>query len=64
MQLKEDSSGGRPTALKMISCVGTEEVDFSSPRLLQGKVENYLKDVIDTMIGTLKSVAQASFKNI
>lgn len=29
LTLKEDSSGGRPTALKMISCVGSEEVDFT-----------------------------------
>jgi len=32
--LKEEGGGGRPTALKMISCVGTEEVDFSQPRHL------------------------------
>lgn len=47
----------------MISCVGTEDVDFSAPLLLQGKVETYLGDVVDTMTGTLKNVANSSFKN-
>jgi hypothetical protein len=32
--------------------------------LLAGKVENYLQDVIDTMTGTLKEIANTSFKNI
>ena len=64
LTLKEDGSGGRPTALKMISCVGSEEVDFTQARLLAGKVENYLQDVIDTMTGTLKEIATTSFKNI
>lgn len=63
--LKEDNSAnGRPTANKMISCVGTEEVDFTIPLHLQGKVETYMGDVINTMTGTLKSVAEQSFKNI
>jgi dynein heavy chain len=32
----------RPTATEMISCVGIEEVKFTVPLHLEGKVENYL----------------------
>jgi len=46
--LKE--GGDRPTATEMISCVGFEQVSFTQPRQLVGKVEVYLKDLIDTMI--------------
>jgi len=44
----------------MVSCVGTETVEFSKPLSLQGKVETYLADVIDTMRATLNDIAAKS----
>ena len=44
----------------MISCVGTETVEFSKPLALMGKVETYLADVIDTMRATLNDIAAKS----
>lgn len=61
LELKE--GGERPTATKMISCVGTETVEFSKPLPLLGKVETYLADVIDTMRATLNDSANKSVTN-
>lgn len=44
----------------MVSCVGTETVEFSKPLALMGKVETYLADVIDTMRATLNDNAAKS----
>lgn len=44
----------------MVSCVGTETVEFSKPLMLMGKVETYLADVIDTMRATLNDIAAKS----
>jgi hypothetical protein len=39
----------RPFALNMISCVGTETVDFYQPLHLVDKVEVYMQQVIKYM---------------
>ena len=44
----------------MITCVGKEEVEFSKPLTLVGKVETYLSDVIDTMRASLNDIAAKS----
>jgi dynein heavy chain len=51
MELEPD--GERPKAKAMISGVGKEKVDFTAPMKLQGKVENYLADLINLMRSTL-----------
>jgi dynein heavy chain len=61
--LKLDTNTGvRPTALGMISCVGTEYVDFNEPLKLLGKVEGYMQDVIDAMRKSLRLIAGDSWK--
>ena len=55
-------AGGSLSASKIISSVGVEEVEFSSPLKLVGKVENYLQDVIDMMRRSLKDIAADSLK--
>ena len=52
--------GDRPKASMMKSSVGIEEVKFSKPLKLVGKVENYLQDVIDMMRMSLKDIAADS----
>jgi hypothetical protein len=49
----EGGKGERPTAMTMITCVGSEKVDFTKPLKLEGKVEIYLQEIIKTMIDTL-----------
>lgn len=60
--LKENGANERPTATCMITCVGHEEVPLTKPLKLMGKVETYLDDMINTMIGSLRDVATLSFK--
>ena len=61
LTLKENGPGERPTAMSMITCVGFEEVPLK-PLKLDGKVETYLDDMINTMIGSLRDVATISFR--
>lgn len=42
--------------------MGTEEVMLSGPLKLVGKVELYLSDIVNGMIGSLRDVATLSFK--
>ena len=58
--LKE--TGDRPTASEMISCVGTETVSYTKELKLEGKVEIYLQDLINSMISSLREIAGNSFK--
>jgi len=58
LELKEE--GARPLALGMHTNVGTEYVKFTNDLKLQGKVETYMQDVIDTMRSSLKDIAGAS----
>jgi hypothetical protein len=46
----------------MITCVGYEEVNLTKHLKLEGKVERYLDDMINTMITTLRDVATLSIK--
>jgi hypothetical protein len=57
-----ENPGDRPSANKMITCVGKEEVLLSSPLKLKGKVEVYLDDMINEMIRALRDIATLSFK--
>ena len=59
----EENSGDRPTARTMITGVGSEEVNLTKPLKLVGKVEIYLQDLIDSMVNTLRDIADASFKS-
>jgi hypothetical protein len=56
--LKDD--GDRPIATGMETCVGKEVVQFPKPLKLNGKVENYLMDVIDCMKSSLNIIASKS----
>lgn len=60
--LKLESGQVRPAALGMISCVGSEYVEFTDMLKLLGKVECYMQDVIDFMRKSLRDIACASFK--
>lgn len=59
-ELELEESGDRPYANAMVSAVGTEYVKFTNPLKLIGKVEVYLKLVIDTMVSTLTDITQNS----
>lgn len=61
LDLKE--GGDRPTAIGMKSGVGVEYVKLTKPLQLNGKVEVYLQDMINTMIETLRDIATKSFTN-
>jgi len=58
----DESTGVRPAALGMKSCVGIEYVPYSEPFKLMGKVEGYMQDVIDNMRKTLRLIAGDSLK--
>lgn len=62
-ELKLQENGNeRPSALEMISCVGTEIVKLHEPIKLLGKVEVYLGDLIEAMRECLKLITQDSIK--
>ncbi|KRW98533.1 P-loop containing nucleoside triphosphate hydrolase [Pseudocohnilembus persalinus] len=63
LALENIQEGDRPLAKEIISSVGSESVVFSSPLKLIGKVELYLKDIIQAMNQTLKDIAEKSFHN-
>lgn len=46
----------------MITCVGVEQVKFTTPLKLMGKVECYMQDIVQTMNQTLQIIAGSSFK--
>jgi hypothetical protein len=45
----EGGKGDRPTAKAMITCVGTEKVEFTKPLKLIDKVEVYMQEIIKTI---------------
>lgn len=51
--VNEGGKGDRPTAKSMITCVGTEKVDFTKPLKLVDKVEVYMLEIIKTVQDTL-----------
>lgn len=53
-------AGTRPKALGMVSCVGVEYVEFSSPLPLENKVEQYMTDIIGKMRSELRNILKAS----
>lgn len=57
-----DESGARPKGCGIVSCVGIESCQWTSPLLLDGKVEQYMNGIIDKMRSELKSVLLNSVK--
>jgi dynein heavy chain len=55
--LKLEPGAVRPAAVGMKSCVGVEYVEFTEMLKLDGKVETYLQDVIDTMRTSLRKIS-------
>jgi dynein heavy chain len=47
----------------MKSGVGVEYVKLTNQLQLNGKVEVYLQDMIDSMVSTLRDIATKSFSN-
>ena len=58
--LELEPDGERPKAKTIISGVGKEKVDFTSPIKLVGKVESYLTDLIHSMRSTLNDITRNS----
>ena len=54
---------GRPLAVGMESCVGTEYVPFPIPLLLEGKVEIYMQSCIGAFQNALKFYANKSLQD-
>lgn len=50
LRLEENGAGARPSAAEMITCVGSESVILTKSLRLEGKVERYLDDMINSMI--------------
>ena len=59
---KEDPTGGRPSGLGMVSCVGTEYVEWKSALALQNKVEEYMNDIVQKMREELRLVLKESLE--
>ena len=56
-------AGERPVVEGMKAGVGKEEVELVEPLKLNGKVENYLHDIINAIINTMHSITSKSFQN-
>ena len=54
--------GTRPSGLGMISCVGSEEVEFKTPIKLDGKVEEYMNATVAKMRSELRGYLDDSIK--
>lgn len=54
----------RPIAVGMITNVGVEYVEFTSPLKLLGKVENYMQDIINSMRSSLRDIAGLSLQRL
>jgi dynein heavy chain, axonemal len=52
----------RPSGTGIVSCVGVETCDWSSPLPLDGKVEQYMNAIIEKMRSELKAVLFQSMK--
>ena len=57
-----ENGNERPSAIEVISCVGTEIVKLHTPLKLVGKVETYLADIIDAICNSLKIIVEDSIK--
>ncbi len=64
LNLNEAGGNQRPSAIGMETCVGKETVDFSEPLVLEGKVENYLQDVVKRMRQSLHKITEKSLKTL
>ena len=59
-----DASGSeRPSVLGLKAGVGVENVELIEPLKLNGKVETYLQDIIDGIVGTLRVITTKSYAN-
>ena len=56
----DPSSHARPKVTRFIACVGVEQNNMIAPVPLEGKPEQYLQSVLDTMIDTLKAQLKVS----
>jgi dynein heavy chain len=63
LHLTEVPAGQRPSTDKWIAGVGAEEVPFSEPVKLEGKVESYLQTVGDAMRSSMFKELVRSLKN-
>jgi dynein heavy chain, axonemal len=61
-RLALNDAGGRLAGSGMVSCVGVETCDWSSPLPLEGKVEEYMNAIINKMRSELKKVLNDSVK--
>ncbi len=65
-ELKLDKTDGgpgtRPSGLAMVSCVGSETIDFKTPLKLEGKVEHYMNLTVGKMRSELKLVLEDTLK--
>ena len=57
-----EDSGSKTIGKGVISCVGVESCDWTSPLALEGKVEQYMNGIIDKMRSELKTVLFSSVK--
>ena len=58
----EGGPGTRPSGLAMVSCVGSETIDFKTPLKLEGKVEHYMNLTVAKMRSELKLVLEDTLK--
>ena len=58
-----DTSTDRPSALGFESCVGVEHIDLSKPLKIEGRVENYLQDVIYNVVSSLRDILVKSIES-
>jgi dynein heavy chain, axonemal len=58
-----NESGSRPVGTGVVSCVGVESCNWTSPLALEGKVEQYMNGIIDKMRSELKTVLFSAVKD-
>ena len=62
LELQGGGGRSRPTAHGMHSCVGTEYVEFGSALRIEGKVEDYMNDIVAKMRGELRALLGAALE--
>jgi hypothetical protein len=60
ISLKEDGGGGRPTATNIVSAVGTETLNFKKEFALVGKTEEYLLNILNETITSIRELMRDS----
>ena len=62
LELQGGGGRSRPTAHGMHSCVGTEYVEFGSALRIEGKVEDYMNDIVAKMRCELRALLGAALE--